>query len=67
MTKKRRVSAKQRLELVREALVAFNAGFAHRGEAGPDVDDYVYFVDAVELALNSPLAPRNTAEVETDA
>lgn len=62
MTKKRRVSAKQRLELVREALAEFNAGISRRGEAGPDIDDYVYFVDAVELALNSPLSPRAVQE-----
>lgn len=62
MTKKYRVSAKQRLGLVREALEDFNRGIAERGEAGPDIDDYVYFVDAVELALNKPLVPANATE-----
>lgn len=61
---KRRVSAKQRLELVQAALARFNEKIAKNGQAGPDTDDYVFFVDEVELALNAPLEPRKKEKSE---
>lgn len=56
MTKKYRVSAKQRLELVKEALAKFTD--SDHSEA-----DYASFVGSVDLALNGNLTPRN-AEVQ---
>ena len=50
--KKLRVSAKQRLDLVKKALVEFN-------KSERDIEDYVRFVDDTEEALSNKLDPRD--------
>lgn len=55
MSKKYRVSAKQRLELVKEALAKFTD--SDHSEA-----DYASFVGSIDLALNGNLSPRNAQE-----
>lgn len=52
MNAKRRVSAKQRLELVRQFLHEFNT-------SERELEDYVRFVDDVEEALTQKLEPRS--------
>lgn len=52
---KRRVSAKQRLELVEEALARFDR--SDRSE-----DAYARFVGDIDLALTSKLEPRGGAD-----
>lgn len=53
---KRRVSAKQRMELVEEALANLKA--TANTLYGTNVEDYVQFEEAVEEALTSALEPR---------
>ena len=50
--KKLRVSAKQRLDLIRKALNEFN-------KSARDLADYVRFADDTEEALSNKLDPRD--------
>lgn len=52
MSAKYRVSSKQRLELVEEAVARFN-------QSGREHDDYVRLLDDVEEALFEKLRPKN--------
>jgi hypothetical protein len=54
---KRRVSAKQRLELVQEAFIKLRDTYGHA-----EIEDFQYFADAVETALFSALEPRPRAD-----
>ncbi len=57
MAAKNRVSAKQRLELVRDALHRLNVRSV--SNAGLEIDDYVSFVESVEEALYAELTPKS--------